>query len=64
MKSFCKLIKKPTIQKQNGQSVNKTVYRKETLKVLKGIQIFIYLFIFYLAQIRKIQIETYTEIQL
>ena len=40
MKDFCKLIKKPTIQKKNGWFVNKRVHRKEILKALKGIGIF------------------------
>ena len=59
MKNFCKLIKKPTIQKKNGWFVNKTVHSKEILKALKGIVIFF----FNLAQNRKIHIETCTEIQ-
>ena len=57
MKDFCKLIKKPTIQKKNGWFVNKRVHRKEILKALKGIGIFFC----NLAQNRKIQIETCTE---
>ena len=42
MKDFCKLIKKPTIQKKNGWFVNKRVHRKEILKALKGIGIFFF----------------------
>ena len=54
MKDFCKLIKKPTIQKKNGWFVNKSVRRKEILKDLKGIGIF---FFVTLLKIEKFKLE-------